>query len=444
MSELKYVIFFTVLLIGVPINYILAKKYKMYENFLWFLMVFFTTVEVTINFFSMENYRGTSRGMEIGMVDIAVLSMLAVILSRKDEHSLQIPPGSILYFIYFIFSAISIMNSDIVLYSNFEIWKMVRMYLFFFVAYNMIRSFEDIKKIVIIISIVISYVTIIVLKQKYLEGIFQASGTFPHQNSMVMYMIVYGTFILGYLLNDSKSKIYIWLPVFAMAGFDILASLSRAGLALFVFSISIVFFFSYINKTNVRKIGITIIFLIGASIVLFKAMDTIVERFTTASEDSADTRLRLAVVAQNMANDKTFGIGLNNYGLKTNPPYWYGDHLEINAFVTNPKTGEVQQGIVETIYLLIAAETGWHNLIVYFTFIFSMYFRNFRNFLALKGHEYRWVTIGLLGGLLAIYIQSSLEWVLKQTHNFYQLMFVFAIIGAVSRLIEMEQNKGKI
>ena len=229
-----------------------------------------------------------------------------------------------------------------------------------------------------------------------------------------------------------------------MAGFDVLSSLSRAGLALFAFATSVVFFFSYINKTTARKFGITMLFILASSVVLFKAMDTIIERFNNASEDSANTRLRLAIVAKNMADDKTLGIGLNNYGLKTNPPYWYGDHLPINQFVINPNTGEVQQGIVETIYLLIAAETGWHNLVVFLTFLFTMYFRNFRNFLALKEHEYRWVTIGLLGGLLAIYIQSSLEWVLKQTHNFYQLMFVFAIIGAVSRLIDKEDKKSEV
>jgi len=34
-----------------------------------------------------------------------------------------------------------------------------------------------------------------------------------------------------------------------------------------------------------------------------------------------------------------------------------------------------------------------------------------------------------------------MEWVLKQTNNFYQLMFIFAIIGAIHKLITEKTDK---
>ena len=46
--------------------------------------------------------------------------------------------------------------------------------------------------------------------------------------------------------------------------------------------------------------------------------------------------------------------------------------------------------------------------------------------------------LGLAGGLGSIYLQSSLEWVLKQSPNFYQLMFCFAIIAAMMRIYKRE------
>ena len=436
MSELKYLIFFTVLIIGVPFNYILARKFVQYEKFLWFLLLFFTANMIDINFVSMETYRGTAKGFEIGMVDIVVYSMLAIIIGRRDEYPLKVPPGTFLYSLYFFFSLLSIINSDVMVYSFFEIWKMIRMYIFFFVVYNMIRKFEEFDDIMIIVSLITIFITYTVLKQKYLLGIFQTYGPFPHQNSLVMYMIIFGSLLLGYLLNNEKVKLYYWLGVFGAAAIDIISTLSRGGMALFALSISIIFLFSYVNKMSLRKLGITLLFIILGSGVLYKASDTILERVSTAPEESLDVRIVLAKAAQNMANDKIFGVGLNNFGLKINPPYPYGNHI--------PRKDDYEKGgLVETIYLMIAAETGWHNLVVFVSLLLYFYFKNIRNYFRMKKHKYRFIPIALIGALTAIYIQSTLEWVLKQTNNFYQLMFILAIIGVVSRLLDQQKEEEK-
>ena len=45
-----------------------------------------------------------------------------------------------------------------------------------------------------------------------------------------------------------------------------------------------------------------------------------------------------------------FGVGLNNWGVVINPPYRYGEHRDLDD--------DSKDGIVETIYLLVAAECG--------------------------------------------------------------------------------------
>jgi hypothetical protein len=170
--------------------------------------------------------------------------------------------------------------------------------------------------------------------------------------------------------------------------------------------------------------------------VLIKAMDSISERVESAPKESLEVRVVLAIAAQNMANDKILGIGLNNFGVKINDPYPYGNHI--------PKLhADEKGGLVETIYLMIAAETGWHNLGVFLIFLFYFYFKNLRNFFRLKGSPYRYIPIGIMGGLTALYVQCTLEWALKQTNNFYELMLVFAIIAAVSRILDEEAEKKK-
>jgi len=420
-----------VIFLGVPIGFMLAKKYPSIEKFLWFLLLFFTARTEDINFISMETYRGTSKGFEIGLVDITAMIVFLLIFSRREKHPLELPLGSWLYFMYFIFSGISIINSDVYIYSFFELWKMIRMYFYFFVIYNLIRSFKDMEQFLKYMAIIVVFITLIVLKQKYLEGMFQTMGPFPHQNSLVMYLIVYGSLFLSYLLNAKKANIFLWTMAFGACAVDILSTLSRGGMALFSLSIFIIFFLSYAHKFSLRKIGVAALFLILGSGVLYKASDTIIERIRTAPEESVSVRLVLAEAAQNMANDKLFGVGLNNFALKINPPYEYGNHIErLNE--------DDKGGLVETIYLMVAAETGWINLAIFILMLMFFYFINVKNYFKLKQgkhRKYRYICIALIGALTSIYLQSSLEWVLKQTNNYYQLMFIFAIIGAMNRII---------
>ncbi len=439
MFELKYIIFFIVLFIGVPIAVVLAKRFNFIEKSLWFLLLFFTAKTEDINFFSMETYRGTSRGFEIGLVDITAIILFFVIYSRRDKFPITLPPASFLYFIYFTFSLISIINSDVYIYSFFELWKMIRMYFYFFVIYNLVRSFEDIEQFLKFMLVIVAFITIIVLKQKYLEGMFQTSGPFPHQNSLVMYMIVYGSIFLSYLLNVKDAKIYVWILAFGAASVDIISTLSRGGMAVFSISIFIVFLLSYRNKFTLKKLGITLVFLIGATGILYKASDTIIERVQTAPEESLNVRVVLAQAAQNMANDNFFGVGLNNFGLKINPPYNYGEHIE-------RKDDDEKGGIVETVYLLIAAETGWANLGVFISILLFFYFKNIKNYRLMikkKYIKYRYLPMAFIGCLTSIYLQSTMEWVLKQTNNFYQLMFIFALIAVISRILEKGKSHGK-
>ncbi|MDY6915691.1 MAG: O-antigen ligase family protein [Candidatus Cloacimonadota bacterium] len=392
-------------------------------------MIFFTARMEDINFISHEFYRGTSRGFEVGMVDIMTFIIFLLIIHRRKRYPIKLfPPGSILYFIYFFFSFLSIVNATLYLEFFFEIWKMIRMYAYFWVIYNYINSYNKFEELMKDISIIIIFIGIIVLKQKYVDGIFQTYGPFPHQNSLVMYLVVFNSLILAYIMNKRrKIKLWYWLGILGLGTVSVISTFSRAGLLCYAIAMATVLFFSFLEEFSIKKILITFMILVLGLIVLIRAMDSILERFQTAPEASANTRILLAQSAVNMANDKTLGIGLNNFGLKVNLPYSYSDHIE-------GMTEETRNGLVETIYLMIAAETGWHNLVIFMIMIFWFYFRNFISYVRYRNTDIHYLTIGIVGGLLGIYLESSLEWVLKQTNNFYQLMLIFAIIVVFPKL----------
>ncbi len=184
LSNLKYIIFFLILFGGVPTFYLLSKKYPKFENMIFFLLIFFTARMEDINFVSREFYRGTSKGFEIGMVDIMLLTLMLLLINRKGLSIFSFrrtPKGFTLFLLYFILSLFSIINSASYLFSSFEVWKMLRMMFFFVIFYNYLDSDEKVKILINSFIIIIIYVGLTVLKQKYVDHKFQTAGPFPHQ-----------------------------------------------------------------------------------------------------------------------------------------------------------------------------------------------------------------------------------------------------------------------
>lgn len=441
LSEFKYIIFFAVLFIGVPIGVILAVSNRFFEKVVLFLMLFFTCrLEETINFVSRETYRGTSRGFEVCLVDMATLVMFFVVLFKRDFKVKIFPPGTVLYGIYFFFSLVSIMNADETLYSYFEIWKMIRMYFYYWVFFNYFADEERIKLLIKFIPAIVIYIFGVAVMQKYVYRYYQIHGPLPHQNSLAMYMTVVNCIIFGQLLNEKVTAVknMFLIGIFGMGSLLILFTLSRAGMACYALSCSVVLFFSYVVGMNAKKVIITALLACLGAAVLVVAIDSIIRRIDTAPKASRITRYNLAVSASNMANDKIFGVGLNNFGLKVNKPYPYSKHFEKGHY---PKG--FKEGLVETVYLMVAAETGWFNLFIFIIYIMYFYMINLMNIFRFQRRNIQFVAVGLAGGLLGIYLQSSLEWVLKQSCNFYQLMMVFALIGAMAR-INRDEKRGLI
>ena len=107
------------------------------------------------------------------------------------------------------------------------------------------------------------------------------------------------------------------------------------------------------------------------------------------------------------------GVGINNWRINTRR------YSPIDR----------NEGIVETIYLLVAAEcglVGLAGLLLWFAYYWLL---AFMLCFKLRNHPNFYIPVGLLGGLTKVYLQSVLEWVLKQQINFVQLMVFFAFLS---------------
>ena len=435
MSEYKYIIFFTMLLVGVPAGIILAYTSKLWEKIFVFLMVFFTcNLSGTINFESIKDYRGTSRGFEIGIVDLAALVIFGMMILKPKFKIKFFPPGAIIYFIYFLISVISIQNSDITIYSWFEVTKMLKMFFYYVVWYNYFTDLKSIQKVVRIFPILIVYMFLLTAYQQKM-GMYQPHGPFTHQNSLCMYMMTLGGIFLAALFEIDMKQIrgaYV-LGIFGLASMTELLTLSRAGIVCYAGCCSLVVFFSFMIKFKAKKVAIFMAMFLVGLVGLLSYANSIYNRYVNAPKSSYECRQNLETSAKNMAADGFFGVGLNNFGLKVNAEYPYSKHYLPPGF---------KEGLVESVYLMIAAETGWLNMFVYITFLLFFYFMNIGNIIRYKRTKMVYLSIGIAGGLAAVFLQSMLEWVLKQPPSYYQLMFFFAIIAAMTRIHKKAMKSG--
>ena len=439
MVEAKYVIFVLMFITMVPAGTVAIIRFPKLSWWALFVIILFTANRLDINFVSREFYRGTSRGFEVGMVDIVTLALLAYALTKKGMYKFNpLPRGSLVYFAYFLCSAISIVNAEESLYSYFELFKMVRIYIFFWTMNNIIVSPKVIKRIVYFFSFVSLYITWIVIIDKYIYGYYQNRGPFPHQNSLVMYLLpLVNIHFSCWMSSKTFKEMLYWCLVVSCQLFCIVSTLSRAGIALAALSLTIVLLFHLSWRMSFKKFAVVCMLVLIGMAGLTKSLDTIITRFQTAPEESANTRVRLAEAAVKMADDKNLGVGLNNFSLKMSTKYHYSSHIDVKTLEDGV---EEAGGIVETVYLLVAAECGWHTLGVYFFFLLMFFMFNIINIFRTKDIYLKTVCIGLMAGLAAIYIESTLEWVLKQSNNFYQLMILFAMINAITRI---RQNDGQ-
>ena len=424
---MKYLIFLIAFMGVLPLGYILTlnSKYMRYA-FLAVLLPVMMFNQVSINFFSHETYRGTSRGMEVSLVYLIALAILFGMWILHRKKPLLPDAGSKIYWIYFVLCIPSLINADNVLYSWFELWKMIMMYIVFLCTYYYLYYTRDFNTVMIGFGIVAT-VTFMTVVLQHVKGIHQANGLFPHQNSMGMYMCLVAPVFFAYYFNRNKGgKRLLFAGFFLVASAACMRTYSRGAMVCLPFGCAITALLSLRYQFHMRKIQILLpIFLVcffGALLLL----PNIIKRFENAPKESLMTRQYLAASAWNMMKDKPFaGVGLNNWGIKINPPYPYCEYRYENKRIAK----DFKEGIVETSYLLVGAECGFLALGAFLAWLGYYYVAAFKLVKKLRRTELFYIPVGIVGGLSAVYAQSTLEWVMKQQVNFIQMMMLFAVLG---------------
>ncbi|MBE6405007.1 MAG: hypothetical protein E7040_03200 [Lentisphaerae bacterium] len=431
---MKYLIFFIAFMGILPLAYILTlnRKYMRYAFFAVCLPVMMFN-QVSINFFSHETYRGTSRGMEVSLVYLIAFAMLLGMWFLFKKKPLFPDAGSKIYLVYFLLCIPSLINADNAAYSWFELWKMIMMYIVFITTYYYLYYYRDFNTVIIGFGIVAA-VTFCSVVFQHIRGIHQANGLFPHQNSMGMYMNLIAPVFFAYYFNRNKGwKRFLFAAFFLVASAACMRTYSRGAMACLPLGCAITAVLSLIYQFHMRKIQILLPILLICFFGALLLLPNIINRFENAPKESLMTRQYLAASAWNMMQDEPLvGVGLNNWGIKINPPYPYCEYRYENKRIAP----DFKEGIVETSYLLVGAECGFPALAAFLVWLGYYYVCACKLVKRLRRTDLFYIPVGIVGGLTAIYLQSTLEWVMKQQVNFIQMMILFAALSILFKYSE--------
>lgn len=425
---MKYALFVLAVLGVPPLAFLLSINMRWMKYAIWAMVGALAIYQSTaINFFSHEHYRGSSRGMEVSIVYLLAAALLIVSSIKHKKPRLVPSRGSAIFLVYFALCLPSWSAAENMLYSWMETWKMIMLYITYLSIRANLNVTDDVESLVKGLAAFAIFNFLLVVKD-HLAGVYQPHGVFPHQNGLAMAMHLFANMFFAFFLIKGWRHSKLNVAAFIAATACIVRTYSRGALAMIPLSFFVTFVLSVMSAPRGKRsrifkrvIPIAVVGLAGLAAMLPR----IIERFETAPEASANTRVELALCAKEMILDEPWrGVGINNWGIKINPPYDYADR----AGRTNNRGEDFADGIVETVYLLVGAECGIPALAAMVVWFLSYLFLSL--FLAKKfaGTSYAAIPAGLAGGFVALYLQSCLEWTLRMQMNLILLFIFYALL----------------
>ena len=425
---MKYAVF-AIAMMGVPPLAVLLSMNRAWMKYaIWAMVGALAAYQGTaINFFSNEHYRGTSRGMEVSVVYLFAAAIIMTAALKHRAPKLVPSWGAAVFVVYFALCLPSWETAENTLFAWMELWKMIMLYMTYLSVRAYLNVTDDVKSLVKGLAVFAVFNFLLIVKD-HLLGVYQPRGVFPHQNGLAMAMHLFANLFFAHFLAGGWRGPKLNTLAFIAASACIVRTYSRGAMAMIPVSFAITFSLMAFAgmKTSKRKLFARVMPLAVVGFMGLAAMlPRIIERFESAPEASKNTRIELALCAKEMIMDEPWrGVGINNWGIKINPPYDYAERAGRN----NNRGEDFRDGIVETVYLLVGAECGIPALAAMVLWFLWYLLLGVRLVKRLRGTPYVAIPAGLAGGLVACYLQSCLEWVLRQQMNLILLMFFFALL----------------
>jgi uncharacterized membrane protein YbaN (DUF454 family) len=427
------------LVVAIP----LALRFEWMDRVCMAGILFMAINPVDVTFFSYTAYRGDIRGIEFGVTDWLTITLIVAMLKAPRWRKRRLytrNPNEVWMGLYLAYCALTIATALIPQFAIFGVTKLVRAYATFWVAYNFIRSEDDMRFIVWCVVGLTFYSFTQVLMDKYVRGVFPPRGSFPHQNGLATFQNMMNFIIFAVLMQDSdklfdKRTLIYWAALGAGA-LTTVATLSRGGMATMVLGFAMIVVMTFFLKqrpTTVKKkfaaLGVMLVLSIPALAVI---LPEVINRFETAPEESGESRHVANEASAAMGEDYFFGVGINNYSYAIN--YMpYGEDL-----------APLDRGIAHHIFWLHYAELGIVGVVLYVLMTGTFIWVALRFILKRRDSLERVFAIGVLAAFIINWLIGTLEWnfrIIQITVAYFMLAgFVTSLDRVERERIEKERN----
>jgi hypothetical protein len=443
---------------------IAATWFQRIRDIFFFAMVSLAVLaeRMDVNFFSEAWYRGTTRGIEVTLVEMLAFGLLfGCWLGRRGPERRLFWPGSLgLMLLYFVYAGVSVVMSEPRLFGAFELSKILASILVFLAAAAYVRSKREWTLLIVALGCAVSFEGIWAVRQHFIMRLDRAAGTLDHANSLSMYFCMTAPLLVAVAFSGWSR----WLKCFCglcavLASVGLVLTYSRAGIPIFaVVVLSTVCACASWRLSPGRIVFRSMLVLATAALVAagWSEMErryaeaTLEDEYFDQTIDGRGVYLRLS---EAIAKDHFFGVGLNNwsydvsqtYGPRLGYRFVDYDHLIAIYGTSDDKQfgNSYLAAPAHNLAALTLGELGVPGLLI-FALLWLRWLSMGVPFLFLPRDEpMRAMGVGLLFGICGIFGQSLTEWVYRQTpilFTFYILLGALASLAQARRLALAEER----
>lgn len=421
--KLKYLTFLIGLILIVPLRNALQRGSLSVSVFwfsigtLCFLMPGYQ--EFSIGLVSWGAYPGHTSGMEVTVVDLAMLAYFLTL--PKSASKLPFTRAMALYFLCVLVSGL---QADLFQPTLFYAWQLFRMFWVYLVVSRACADSQVGPALLKGMAFGLLIEGGMVVYGRFLEHELQPHGTFPHQNYLGL--ISNMAFIPLLMLNLAKKVPLLVRSSLLSGALVAVFTASRATLGLATLGALLVFGYSLICGQAGRRMKFVLIAAVVAIPLIPVAMSSMDMRASQFDSYSVyDERAAFENAAALMIRDHPLGVGANNFVIAANTQGYY----DLAGVAAIPESRSTH---VHNLYYLTAAELGYPGLLALTFMLLQPLLLAFRCSWHHRGTEESAFLGGLGIALLLTYVHSNYEWVVVSQYAQYFLAITFGLVAGTS------------
>ncbi len=435
---MKYVIFVTGLILLVPLGILAATYSRRIREFVFGGLVFATAFAdwYDINFIDRWWYAGSTRGIEVSVVDLLTLILLLSSLAtmRREGGRLFWPAGLGPMLVYFAFGCVSVLISDPKLFGLFELTKLTRGIVVFLTVAWYVRTNRDAYAFVIALGGALFVNGVFAVWQRYSGAMYRVHGTFPHENILGDYCVLAGPIVLAVSLSALSPSIRAYCGAATIsAAVATVLTISRMPSALFLASSASVLITAYGFRITPRRIALVLILGVLLVGIFYRGYDGLSERHqSTISEDhtQGDGRPGHYRMGLKMALDHPLGVGLNNWGWYYHEYARWADVDDAVPYQSTSAPGEGRATQGHTLYGMTLGELGWPGLLLLLALIARCLHISAGFFFVREWNIWSRISVGCFFGLLAEFLANGTEITFRNQQIFIIFNIVIGFLAA--------------